>query len=74
MNNDDMLILPASEDNPYARRVDLNMQITSVVHKTTGERYDFKFARFVRDDGVEVLFPWEQLREIVLEWIEVEKS
>jgi len=74
VNNNDTLILPANEDNPNARRVGLSMQVTSVIHKETGQQFDFKFARFERDDGVEILFPWEQLKQIVLEWIEIDKE
>ncbi len=75
MNNDDqMLILPATEDNPYAHRVDLSMQVTTLKRDSDGQLFHFKFARFLRDDGVQIVFPWEQLKEIVLEWIEVEKE
>jgi hypothetical protein len=72
--NDEVLILPATADNPHARRVDLSMQVTTLKRDTDGQLFSFKFARFVRDDGIEVVFPWEQLKEIVLEWIEVEKE
>jgi hypothetical protein len=50
------------------------MQVTTLKRDTDGQLFSFKFARFVRDDGIEVVFPWEQLKEIVLEWIEVEKE
>lgn len=71
---DDKLIIPSGPNSENAVRVDMSMQVGSVLRRETGEAFEFRVVSFKTSDGHEILYPWESLKQTVLEWIRIESE
>lgn len=69
---DDKVIIPAVEGSENAVRVDMSMQVGSVLKLESGETFEFRVVSFKTNDGHEILYPWEALKTTVLDWIRIE--
>lgn len=70
----DKLIVPSGPDSENAVRVDMSMQVGSVLKLESGETFEFRVVSFKTNDGHEILYPWEALKATVLEWIRIESE
>lgn len=71
---DDMLIIPTHAGSDNAVRVDMSMQVGSVLRRESGETFEFRVVSFKTSDGHEILYPWDALKATVLEWIKIEEG
>ena len=64
-------LTPVHEPSATSVRVGMEMIVGSVEHDpvTNDTRTDY-FVRFSTENGHSVLYPWEGLKEIVLNWIQ----
>lgn len=71
---EDKLIIPSGPNSENAVRVDMSMQVGSVLKRDSGKAFEFRVVSFKTSDGHEILYPWESLKKTVLEWIKVESE
>ena len=57
--------------------MNVQMELVSTgmkIDERTNSKEPILFVRFTTDDGREILYPWENLRETIKNWIEIEKN
>ena len=68
-------LVPVQTPTATSTRVSMEMIVGSVEkNETTGETKINRFVSFSTGDGHHILYPWESLRNTVLQWVEVEKG
>jgi len=72
--HDDKLIIPSGPNSENAVRVDMSMQIGSILKRESGETFEFRVVSFKTSDGHEILYPWDALKATVVEWMKIEQE
>jgi|Wag4MinimDraft_6_1082665.scaffolds.fasta_scaffold07076_10 hypothetical protein len=67
-------LVPVGEPTATSTMVTIEMVVGSVEKNDEGHVKVNYFAKFTTGNGHHILYPWEGLKQTVLQWIEIEKQ
>ena len=69
-----MMLKPLKQPTATSVNVNMEMIVGSVEVDESGNKKFHRFAQFSTSDGHRILYPWEALKETVLQWIRIEEE
>ena len=72
--SDKNAIIPLREPSATSSNVTMEMMVGSVEKNDDGTIKVNRFVSFTTGNGHHILYPWEGLKETVLQWIAIEKG